>query len=437
MTKLTIPAKDFRRFDDPFAKERDEERPVKYRFYARVADVPDALLDWMETNPRDQNLNTDTSKAIRETLLDDDTPYFHLWNRGILISADKVIYDNRKDRQSAEIFLDDPRVHGNIDGGHTLRIILDCQKKVAEGKLERMPAQYVEIEVITGLSSPEGLAEARNTSVAVDLKSMEELRKSFEVLKEILEPCTLQGDHYAGRIEFRQNQMRAAKDLEKGKGKDVEPQNWVDVREVISILNMFNQTLYPNDNIQCTQPIQSFSGKEVGLKRFLQAGLDGSATDEERRRERDALLRHMAPIIPDIIELWDHVERHFTEATNQINKRYGARKYSKGVKPRAMFSNAPIKYVVPKGIMYPLVGSFRALVRVNDEGDYYWAVKPGQAWEDMKGPLATFVMSTSEELANNPANVGRSSNLWSNLFSNMYVYAMKNEGKGTESADVE
>lgn len=425
MTKLTIPAKDFRRFDDPFAKERDEDRPIKYRFYARVADVPSELLDWMDTNPRDQNLNTDTSRAIRESLLDDDIPYFHLWNHGILISAAKVTFDNRKD--VAEIFLEDSRIHGNIDGGHTLRIILDCQDKVAANKLQKMPDQYVEIEIITGLVSPEGLAEARNTSVAVDLKSMEELRKSFEVLKSIIEPCTLNGQHYLERIEFRQNQMRAAKKEDQEKAEEAKPQNWVDVREVISILNMFNLTLYSNTNLNSTQPIQSFSGKEVGLKRFLQAGLDKNATDEECRRARDKLLRQMAPIIPDIISLWDHIECHFTEATSQINKRYGARKYSKGLKPKAMFSNSELKYVIPKGIMYPLVGSFRALARIDSQGNYYWAVNPFQAWEDMKATLATFVMDTSEELANNPANVGRSTNLWSNLFSNMYVYALQKE----------
>ena len=149
MTKLKIPAKDFRRFDDPFTEERNEGRPIKYRFYAKVADIPMELLDWMDTNPRDQNLNTDTSRAIRETLMDDGNPHFHLWNRGILISADRVTFDNRNGM--AEIVLDDPQIHGNIDGGHTLRIILECRQKVDDGQMERMPNQYVEMEVITGL----------------------------------------------------------------------------------------------------------------------------------------------------------------------------------------------------------------------------------------------------------------------------------------------
>ncbi len=407
------------------SSERPGEYPVKYRFYAPVGSVPSDLLDWMSTNPRDQNLNTETAKIIRESLLDDTEHWFHLWNRGILISAEKITFDNRTGL--ADLYLDNPQLHGNIDGGHTLRIILDCQKKVKDGQLDRMPAQYVEMEVITGLTSPEGLAEARNTSVAVDLKSMEELRRSFDVLKEILKGCVFEnGQRLLDHVEFRQNQMRAAKERDVG-GAAQTPLSWVDVREIISILNMFNQVLYPNSDLKGVQPIQSFSGKEVGLKKFLQAGLDRDALDEECREAREDLLRKMAPIIPDIFLLWDHIERNFTDATRQINKRYGSRRYAKGNNPTALLSGQPLDYVVPKGIMYPVVGSFRALVRVGKDGMYCWAVPPIQAWEDMKATLATFVMDTSEELANNPANIGRSSNLWSNLFSNMFVYALQNE----------
>lgn len=436
MTKLTIPAKSFRRFDDPHNQDRSGKFPIKYRFYAPVDRIPAELLDWMGTNPRDQNLNTDIARIIRASLLDDAAPYFHLWNRGILISAEKVVFDNRSG--IAELFLEDPQLHGNIDGGHTLRIILDCRKKAEEKTLPQMPKQYVEIEVITGLSSPEGLAEARNTSVAVDLKSMEELRRSFEVLKDILKDCVFEnGYHLLNRVEFRQNQMRAAKEQEEAAGGAAGPAaNWVDVREIISILNMFNLTLYSNQSLQVSQPIQSFSGKEVGLKKFLRAGLDRDASDEACREAREQQLRQMTPIIPDIFLLWDHIERNFTEATSQINKRYGSRRYAKGtsergIKPRAMLSNQTMKYVVPKGIMYPVVGAFRALARIDEAGKYYWVVPPIKAWDDMKGTLATFVMDTSDELSNNPANIGRSSNLWSNLYSNMYVYALEHERRGS------
>ena len=415
MKKLVIPAKNFRKFDDPFIDQECATGTVKYRFYAHVADVPAELLEWMETNPRDQNLNTDTAKAIARSLRNDSMPYFHLWNRGILISADRIVFDNRS--STADIYLDDSSIHGNIDGGHTLRTIIECQKEVTEGKLDKMPNQYVEIEVLTGLDSPVDLAEARNTSVAVDLKTMEELKKSYDVLKGILDPCYIGEDHYIERIEFHQNQMREKKE-----------KNPIDIREIISIINMFNQQLYPNTDMSGIHPVQSFSGKEVGLKRFLQAGLDKDATDDECRAARDLLLRQMAPIIPDIFVLWDTIECHFTDATTQLGKRYGRKKYANfGSKKTAvsMFSNTTLEYTVPRGIIYPLLGAFRALVHVNEDGTYSWVAPPVEVWEEMKESLAGLVLSASEELANNPANIGRSQNLWSSLFSNLYVYSLQ------------
>ena len=74
----------------------------------------------METNPREQNLKTDVSKEIEQSLKADNHS-FHLWNRGILFSADEVSYDNKS--KTATMSLSDKNIHGNIDGGHTLRII--------------------------------------------------------------------------------------------------------------------------------------------------------------------------------------------------------------------------------------------------------------------------------------------------------------------------
>jgi len=43
-------------------------------------------------------------------------------------------------------------------------------------------------EVFTGIKNIADLAAARNTSIQVDLKSIEELRKNFETLKKVMLP---------------------------------------------------------------------------------------------------------------------------------------------------------------------------------------------------------------------------------------------------------
>ena len=416
MAKLVLPVRQFKRFDDPFAQGRSPELPIKYCFYVRTSDVPGELLDWMNPNPRDQNLDSGVSKTIRQSLQEDNRS-FHLWNKGLLIAAEHVTYDNQTNL--ATIYLEDPQIHGDIDGGHTLKIILQCREEWEKRREqaqeqgqeppEPLPEQYVMFEVITGLDSPVELAEARNTNVPVDTKSMEELRGTFDYLKEVIRAEPIQGDEYFSRIAFRQNQMKGRK-------------NPIDVREIVAILNMFNLDLYPNDSVTAPSPIQSFSGKEVSLKKFLQMGLE-DGTDEEQKARRNRVLRDMAPIIPDIFRLWDHIECHFTEATVANDRRYGAKKhanYNRDVEekdlPKAMFSSRPLRYTIPRGILYPVVGAFRALVRTDDAGTYYWAANPIGMWEELKEVLAEYVMSTSQELSNNPNAIGKSKNLWSNLF---------------------
>ena len=77
-------------------------------------------------------------------------------------------------------------IHGNIDGGHTLKAIFSAQEE------KNLPDdRYVFMEIFVGLSTPVELAAARNTSVQVDLKSREELNKSFEILKEAMSGLAL------------------------------------------------------------------------------------------------------------------------------------------------------------------------------------------------------------------------------------------------------
>ena len=373
----------------------------------------------METNPRSQNLNTSVGKAICASLLENNKS-FHLWNRGILLSAEKISFDNRSNL--ATIYLEDPDVHGNIDGGHTLKAIIETHKKAAK-KGASLPEQFVEFEVITGLSMPEDLAEARNNSVAVDMKSMEELKNTFDILKDILRDHIIGSSHYIERIEFKQNELR-------GKA------NTIDIREIISILNMFNQTLYNNKNTNMQSPIQSFSGKEVSLKRFIWMDLPDDSPAEEVITYREDILRNMAPVIPGIFELWDYIECNFTSATKTIGRRYGSKSYSnyetnkklydegkENRLPHSLFSDIPLLYTVPRGILYPLVGSFRALIDIAPDGKYRWINNPIDVWEELKEPLATYVMSASDECGNVPTAIGKSKNLWNSLFLTVSFYA--------------
>lgn len=391
MPKFTMHAREFKTMRDP---NRKPDGHIKHICYLDTATIPKELRSWSNTNPRDQKMTTDVAKAIIDSLEENDD--FHELNRGLLFSVESVHYDNRTELLTIELTNND--IHGNIDGGHTLRAIFDAQTET-----KNLDARYVFAEFFVGITSPVELAAARNTSVQVDLKSQEELKKSFDSLKSILEPLP-----FEKRIAYHMNQHY-------DEGVQI-----IDVREIITILNMFNQNLYPvlgQEGLSGDgQPIQSYTGKEVSLKRFLNQG----------KESRERILENMRPIIEDIFLLWEAVEREFPQKVKNGKRQYGVKKYAKYNKGeivgRSLFYQEDLIYLVPKGIVYPVTGAFRALVSIDAAtGKYTWKKDPLNVWSILGDRLAAIVWDEKEE---NPEYLGKSRNLWSNLFKEVLLYTL-------------
>jgi len=163
-----------------------------------------------------------------------------------------------------------------------------------------------------------------------------------------------------------------------------------------------------------SQPVQCYTGKEASLKKFLNLG----------KVQREKMIRDMMPVIPTIFELWDKVERNFSAVANKAGKRYGTRKYSKfndnNIVDYALFSEEGLEYCVPKGLLYPAVGAFRALISIDEvTNEYSWTKDPLVVWDKIGGKLATIIL---DEKSDNPDVLAKNTNLWSNLFKEVYIY---------------
>lgn len=388
MQKFEITVKSFRRMDDPVDKDSGK---VKYVCYVQANSISQSFDDWMSTNPREQKMTTNVAVKIKQSL--NSHSNFHELNRGILMSVESISYDNQKG--SAIFYMSDPEIHGNIDGGHTLRAILEAKNK---GTLT--DDRYVFFEFITGIDSPVELAAARNTSVQVDLKSITELEKNFNALKDAFNNLP-----FKKRIAYKMNEHNL---------EDFTP---IDVREILAIILMFSQVIYPYKTAEGTisemQPIQCYTGKEASLKKFLNLKKD----------KRDEMIQKMTPIIPDIFNLWDVIERNFAAESTKAGKRYGTRKYSKFNNGEtidyALISGKGLQYSIPKGIMYPVVGAFRSLVQVDKNGNYSWVKNPVETWKKLGSKLTSIVL---DEKTENPEVLGKNTNLWSNLFKEIFIY---------------
>lgn len=365
----------FRKLDDPFENGKSK----KYVFYVNVNDVPEGIP--MATNPREQKLTSQVAKAIEDSLGSNDG-YFHLKNRGIVISAGKVRFNNAKELVTLEF--DDDATQGNIDGGHTYKII--CKHKADERKLD----QYVQFEVMTGVEDIiEDLARARNTSVQVDEKSMAELANKFNPVKEALE-----GMPFYNRIAFKQNQTFT--DPETGKNLKM-----IDAREIVAILTMFDIKRFTEDN----QPTQAYSGKGQMLKIYL-------ANPEYYRKFVD--------VATDIFDLFDTVEMEFPDAYNATGGRYGRKKYSgykegKNSVGKSKFGLHDLMYKVPDGFLYPIVAAFRSMIVESPKtGKFEWVagIKPITIWQKIKKELVARIMSFASSIGDNPNSVGKDTNIW-------------------------
>jgi len=342
-----------------------------------VDDVAEGIP--MATNPREQKLTSSVSKAIEESLISNDK-YFHLKNRGIIISAEAINYNNLKEQVT--ITFSNDEYHGNIDGGHTYKIVQEYKGKEIE--------QYVQFEVMTGVEDIiEQLAEARNTSNQVDTKSMAELQNKFEPIKEGIE-----GLPFYERIAFKQNQEVIDERTNKKR-------KMIDAREIVAIINMFNMSEYNAKK----HPIQAYSSKAKMLNDYL---------------DNPEYYRQYSNIIPDIFDLYDIIELEFADAYNtEANGKYGRKKYS-GYKGGNKIGNSKfyeneIKYKIPDGFMYPVVAGFRSLLTYDENTNkFLWkdGVSPLSVWDKIKGDLASQIMNFANSIGDNPNAVGKDSNIW-------------------------
>ena len=138
-----------------------------------------------------------------------------------------MTFDNYSNQVT--IVFEDPDVHGNVDGGHTYKIILANRDQLDLGQ------QYVKLEILTGVENIfQNLAAARNTSVQVQDKSIAELEKRFEIIKD-----AIGSEAFSKRVYFKENDSGD-----------------IDVADLLAMLNMFNIHKYPGKE---NFPVVSYS----------------------------------------------------------------------------------------------------------------------------------------------------------------------------------
>ncbi len=378
---LTFKVQSFKKIPNPYLKSDEGEKGTE--MYVAICDVKDLPDDFpMDTNPREQKMTTSVAKKIKESLLNTSELNFFLLNRGILLSAKDVSYSNHSNKVT--ISFEDLEVHGNVDGGHTYKTILQFRDQLDKGQ------QYVKIEILTGIDDIfQSLAAARNTSVQVQDKSIAELEDRFDIIKE-----TLEKESYISRVYFKENDIGD-----------------IDVADLLAILNMFNIARY---NGMASFPINSYSSKKKCTDLYI-------SDHKQYGESHENPYVKMTNIMPDIFRLYDAIEVGMNRFYRQKNLsgRYGATKGVQAPKAgqefRSKFLENEMEVLSPNGFVYPILGAFRALVEEKD-GKYCWKKNPFTVLEKVGAELVESTVSMSRSLGNNPQSVGKEANIWKTLY---------------------
>ncbi len=346
-------------------------------FFARCQNIPPDLWNWREVNPREVSRGSAVWKAITGTLTEEPEHFFER-NRGLTISADAVEYDDRK--RQVVISLKDRRVHGLVDGGHTLDAILEVQKAPPD---EDWPAN-VFIKIFTGVESDQiaEIAGGLNRSQQVDLRSLENLREHFKELQKVLAK-----EAYAEKIAYKMNEEKP-----------------IDVREVLYYLAVFDRDVYDDNK----HPTKLFGRKEGIVRDF--------AAQAEKQPDAGDSFRVLITRAPEILRLRDLIEKKITEIKNIGYFKAGDKERIKSKKHRRNelhFLGQTTDGKIPLGWIMPMLGGFRANVEWRQpKNSFSWKVPNEELLDKCLSRLVSSIREIHSREGSRPEHVGRSASAW-------------------------
>jgi hypothetical protein len=374
--QFSFKVESFRNVETPFTKNGYRD----YYCVVAIKNLPN-LQDWRKINVRDPKLTGSVPKAIKESFYD-NPELFLFMNRGIVIAADSVRFDNKT--LEVTISLSDPNLHGLLDGGHTYNIITE---EATESNLQ----QYVKVEILEGFLSEDiaQVVDARNTSNQVKDESLMNLSGEFDDLKK-----ALKGTTYIDKIAF--------KEFELDENDNPKP---IDIREVIAILTAFDADNF-SDKVH---PINTYRSKVACLKHF---------------KNNTKSYKKIYPLAKEILALYDSIQEKLPNLYNKargqsgdvgggkFGRLTGVTVYDKSF-TNLYFIDKKSKYSVPAGFIYPILGAFRAFLEEKNN-KYHWGenIDPLNLLEGDLGLKLADTLGTFALEAQNPSKTGKQPLVW-------------------------
>jgi AIPR protein len=363
---------EFRSLPFPRTTNSNGNRTKLATCFVRVEDLPDGFESWMKVNPRVPKFDTKkqlrgpVAKAMVQTLLDEPDK-FALKNQGIYILAKEVSYQKEEGGCGmVTLVFDNPSAHGLVNGGHSYMAIRQAraEREASEAAVQPWDA-FVRLHIMQGVDEEDitELAEGLNRSMQVDDPSLENLKGSFDKIKEHLSE---QPGHE--QIAYRQGDPGE-----------------VDIRQVLSYMALFDLEQFPDRK---THPNKLFGQQKGVLQRFIED------TDPENKDSKH-IFDKILPKLHEILVLADKISQKAVISLAKLKVKEskgkgGDRVRSAGHRNRpAHFAGGTIDGLMMLGWLYPMLASFRANISREAwaEGKLAWHLDPEdlleKVWEEM------------------------------------------------------
>ena len=377
-----------------------------------ASELPSGLP--LDANPRDPNINRPVYRAISRSLRQDDDSVggsFHLKHRGITIVASSVtkVGDPRDDGLDVfELHFPDDGIYGIVDGGHSYEIV----RKANED--DSIPDdEYLKLEVITGLRTETLVTEiagGRNTSMQVQAKSLLDLNREFQFLKDEL----------------------AAEGWDKTVAWHEGDNGDVDVVDVIAIISCFDIESYPG---RANHPVDAYRRKKSMLDRFQ--------SDPDR-------YRRLTPIVRDVLHLHDWISFDSEERWRQVGGFSGSGgnygrlemvELAKSGRPDfsfAFLNGDSSRKRLRRPAVFPILASFRLLLAQDVTGTPHGAYQPVrwrngfdevmELWELSGGQLLRTFYEHWDSTGRDLHASGRSPAVWGSIYKELAVIDFERRG---------
>lgn len=395
MSKISFNVLSFRKNyeDDSAGKKESGSDKLKWAHYTAIVDlreVPRALEEWREVNLRDTNLKGDVYNAITGTVKNSPETFLRK-NRGITILAAALELNKANDQLTLE--MEDPSLHGIVDGGHTYTAIKEARNENTHG--------YVAMHIMTGIDDLRevvDIVDARNRSRSAQAQSLDNLVGVYKPIKE-----ALAGFPYADKISYSEYEV--------GDDKKRKP---ISIREILSYIYAVN----PEDHKGSDHPIAAYSAKGAVVDYFSPPPAGADKSDAGGKGYSDKVIEKAAPLLPSILSFVDFLYKEVPDAYNgqtpEDRGRFGALS-TMGVKKREVqldFGGGSADYDYPDAFLYPVLAAFRKKIVVK-KGKWEWdGGNPEAMWIACKEGVGDRLRQLVDK-EDSPNRLGKSRLTWS------------------------